>query len=294
MTIQIIERVLRDNKFTLVRHKRHRVYRRNDGATWTVPSTPSDHRGLENNYANLLNFIERGRATGSFGDRVVTDRERTVADRMLKPVKAQESRQVKERTLGTDIEKWTRMRNVPLPLPPPPPRPVEETLDVYQVGSQLRRWMTKGMNRWVENAETKLPAFLEEIRQALIDNPDRLRQVLLTPGMEVDWQNPEEVQRMADLYIESFEPIVLARIETARKIAPVIVEMFVRAGQRYFRERDQQCWDDVVNRVDHKLAWLRGVGFPIAEDFGNEIASIFRDWIDSMFEEDQNEKEKVA
>lgn len=53
--------LLHDYGFTLVRQRKHLIFRRADGATWTAPDTPNDVRAWKNNLSNLKRFLRGAR-----------------------------------------------------------------------------------------------------------------------------------------------------------------------------------------------------------------------------------------
>jgi predicted RNA binding protein YcfA (HicA-like mRNA interferase family) len=52
-----VERVLVEQGFNLVRQRKHRVYRRCDGKTFVMASTPSDRRASQNSLSNLARLL---------------------------------------------------------------------------------------------------------------------------------------------------------------------------------------------------------------------------------------------
>lgn len=52
-----VEHLLKSNKATLIRKKKHHIWIFPSGKRWVTPSTPSDHRAWQNNYAELRLYL---------------------------------------------------------------------------------------------------------------------------------------------------------------------------------------------------------------------------------------------
>lgn len=100
-----VERLLAENGFTLVRQRRHKIYKHPTGRIFTCPSTPSDYRGWKNSLHDLQRLLASGRPRGIFD--VPAPTAPKVA---LYGGTAPSPSPFRERSRGILAEKFARMR----------------------------------------------------------------------------------------------------------------------------------------------------------------------------------------
>lgn len=76
-----VDRILKEYRATMVRHKKHQVWRFPDGRIYVQASTPSDFRSAGNNLRDLRKMLGLGKERGKPGER----REKAVKCRPATP-----------------------------------------------------------------------------------------------------------------------------------------------------------------------------------------------------------------
>lgn len=148
-----LQELLAENGFSLVRQRKHAIYRNAQGRIWVTPVSVSDVHAFKNNLAQFRKFLTHGIVKQATRDLGITGRDRLFAENLLHPTRIKPRRDVMKR----------RRERVPA-APARVPHHGQERKkripdvgsDAYKVGSIVQRVLLEAFRR-------VLPVVLAEV-----------------------------------------------------------------------------------------------------------------------------------
>jgi predicted RNA binding protein YcfA (HicA-like mRNA interferase family) len=244
-----VDSLLLAKGFKLARQRKHLVWRHPDGRVWTVPATPSDKRGLLNNFTDLRNFLKRGKVTGSFGFTSISDAEREEFERTLHPATKPKVKTIRERNIGIAIDRVKRpVAGAVLAKAVTRVSAPDDSVDAYKLGRYLEQTLRHNLSKFAEREVAAheddvrnniAPRFREEFRKLSGFSDEELRAHMAKHQVEREVEEFRAAINQVD--INAFiERKIDHEIKSSRALMERLTNSLCRASVRFFQKTIRQ------------------------------------------------------